>query len=106
MAVDAGVVAPAQAMGRIIDEGQKFVGEVHLPEGQAQVGGGFPGPLRPEKRRHPTDEGDVDTLAAQHRCGQHTVQPSGKEPQGPDDPGHGQGRFRFLHAGPVQAESP
>ncbi len=60
VAVDAGVVAPAPAVGRIIDEGQEFVGEIGLLEGQAQVGGRFPGPRRPEKRRHPTDEGDVD----------------------------------------------
>ncbi len=90
VAVDAGVVAPAPAVGRIIDEGQEFVGEVGLLKGQAQVGGRFPGPRRPEKRRHPADEGDVDPLGPQHRRGQHAVQPSGKEPQGPNGLGHGQ----------------
>ena len=90
VAVDAGVMAPPKPVGRIINEGQIFFGEVHFHQGQAQVGGRFPGPRRPEKRGDESNEGDVDPLGAQHCCGQHAVQPAGKEPQGPNGLGHGQ----------------
>ena len=79
VAVDAGVVPLAEAVGRRIEQRLEFFSEINFFQGQAELGRGLPGLHRPVKGRDETDEGDVNSLGAQDRPGQHTVQPPGQE---------------------------
>ena len=84
MAIDAGVVAPAEPVGRLIKQRIEFFGEIHLDEGQVKVRRGLPGPLGPVKRGDEADEGDVNPLGPEDRPGQHAVQTPGQEAQSSD----------------------
>jgi hypothetical protein len=84
MAVNAGIVAPAQAMGRIKQQGHEIFGNINYVQGQVQEAGGLPGALRAKKRGDKGDAGHLNTLGPEHRGGQHAVQAAGKQAQAAD----------------------
>jgi hypothetical protein len=84
VAVDAGVVALAETMGRRKDQGPEFFGDIQFHQVEAQMGRGLPGPVGPVERRDKANQGDFEALVPQQRRGQHAVQTAGKKTQGAD----------------------